>query len=62
VRTVDLATSGTAVITARRDLGRTSTELIWRVSPGKGVQASAVEADPVVALELERLRAEYDLG
>lgn len=62
VRTVDLATRGTAVITARRDLGRNSAELIWRVSPGKGVHASAVDADPVVALELERLRAEYDLG
>jgi hypothetical protein len=62
VRTVDLADQGTAVITARRNLARNDAELIWRVTPGKGVLASAVEADPVVALELERLRAEYDLG
>ncbi len=62
VRTVDLAGAGTAVITARRDLGRNGSDLIWRVSPGKGVQQSAVDADPLVALELEQLRAEYDLG
>ncbi len=62
MRVVELAGSGTAVITARRDLGRNDADLIWRVSPGKGVQQSAVDADPLVSLELERLRAEYDLG
>lgn len=59
VRTVDLAGTGQAVITARRDLGNPDGELIWRVAPGKGVQPGQVDADPRVALELARLRAEY---
>ena len=59
---VDLATNGTAVITARRDLGDPDRPLIWRVIPGKGVSAEEVGSDPLVALELARLRAEYDLG
>lgn len=62
VRTVDLATRGKAVITARRDLGNQAAPLIWGVSPGKGVSSEQADADPLVALELERLRAEYDLG
>lgn len=61
-RVVELATKGTAVITARRDLGEPDRPLIWRVAPGKGVSLEEVEADPLVALEYERLRAEYDLG
>lgn len=62
VRVVDLTGTGTAVITARRDLGEPTSPLIWRTSPGKGVRAGQVAGDPLVARELERLRAEYDLG
>lgn len=62
VRTVELAGKGTAVITARRDLGNPAGALTWRVDPGKGVRLEEVTADPFVALELERLRAEYDVG
>lgn len=61
-RSVSLEGTGTAVITARRNLGDSRTGLIWRVSPGKGVRAEQVDADPLVALELSRLRAEYDVG
>lgn len=61
VRTVNLADRGTAVITARRDLADPTSALIWRVAPGKGVQPEKANADPVVAGELARLRAEYDL-
>ncbi len=61
VRTVAVAGAGTAVITARRDLADPASALIWRIAPGKGVQPEQVDADPLVALELERLRAEYDL-
>lgn len=62
VRTVELASKGKAVITARRDLGNPAGALIWRVSPGKGIRPEDVDADPFVALELERLRSEYDVG
>lgn len=62
VRTVNLADDKTAVITARRDLGAANAPLVWRVTPGRGVQLAGVQADPLVALELERLRAEYDVG
>lgn len=58
----ELATKGTAVITARRDLADSGASLIWRVAPGKDVRAEDVYADPLVALELERLRSEYDLS
>lgn len=61
IRTVNLAGSGTAVITARRDLAHPTSALIWRVAPGKGVQPQQVDRDPLVAVELERLRAEYDV-
>lgn len=61
VRTVGLSEAGTAVITARRNLADPSSALIWRVAPGKGVQPERAAADPLVALELERLRAEYDV-
>ena len=62
MRVVDLTTKGTAVITARRDLGDATAPLVWRTSPGKGVSAAAVAGDPAVAGELARLRVEYDLG
>lgn len=62
LRLVDLATRGTAVITARRDLSDPAAPLVWRTSPGKGTSAEAVAGDPGVRAELERLRAEYDLG
>lgn len=62
LRVVDLVGSGTAVITARRDLGDPTAPLVWRTSPGRGVRAAAVAHDPLVASELERLRSEYDLS
>jgi hypothetical protein len=62
LRQVDLTGPGTAVITARRDLGESAAPLVWRISPGKGVSADVAAADPVVAGELAQLRAEYDLG
>ncbi len=62
LQVVDLTGTGTAVITARRDLGEPTAPLIWRTSPGKGVRAGQVAGDPLVVRELERLRAEYDLG
>lgn len=62
VRVVELASKGTAVITARRDLGDAGAPLLWRVAPGKGVSEDAVTGDPGVAGELARLRAEYDLA
>ena len=62
MRVVELDTRGTAVITARRHLGDATAPLVWRISPGKGVPASAVEGDPAVTAELVRLRAEYDLS
>jgi len=62
LRVIDLATRGTAVISARRDLRDESAPLVWRISPGKGVSSEAVAGDPVVAGELVRLRAEYDVG
>lgn len=61
VRSVALDRGRSAVITARRDLGDSSAPLVWRVAPGKGVRSEELDADPLVALELERLRAEYDL-
>ena len=60
-RVVDLATSGSAVITARRDLGKADADLDWRVEPAPGTSSAAVDADPIVASELARLRAEYDV-
>jgi hypothetical protein len=62
VRTIQLAGKGQAVITARRNLADSTAPLIWRVSPGKGILPEQVDADPLVALEVERLRSEYDLN
>jgi hypothetical protein len=62
VRNVELTGSGTAVISARRNLADNRASLIWRVTPGKGTTPEQVAADPSVAGELDRLRAEYDLG
>jgi hypothetical protein len=59
---VDLDTSGTAVITARRHLGDAAAPLVWRIAPGKGASTESVAADSRVAAELARLRAEYDLS
>lgn len=60
-RVVDLAGPGSAVITARRDLGRPDTVLEWRVEPAPGTTAAAADADRLVAAELARLKAEYDV-
>jgi hypothetical protein len=62
VRAVELAGGGRAVITARRSLADPSAPLDWRLSPGKGVRREDLDADPLVALQVERLRAEYDVG
>ena len=62
VRRVDLAGSGTATVTARRNLGDPDAALVWRVAAGPGTTPAEVATDPVVARELSRLRAEYDLG
>lgn len=62
VRTITLGTGRSAVISARRNLADTTAPLIWRVAPGEGATQEQVDADPIAALELERLRAEYDLG
>jgi len=60
VRTADLGRGRTALITARRDLGDGSRPLVWRVSPGKGVRADELAQDPLVAIALDQLRAEFD--
>lgn len=62
LRRVDLSAGGSAVISARRDLGDATAPLLWRVAPGRGTSPAAVAADPLVAREFARLRAEYDLG
>jgi hypothetical protein len=62
LQVVELRTRGNAMITARRDLGDAAAPLVWRISPGKGVNPEAVAGDPIVASELVRLRAEYDVG
>jgi len=62
LRVVELGGKRSAVISARRDLSRPGSPLIWRVGPGKGVRSEDVVDDPVVARELQRLRSEYDLG
>lgn len=61
-RVVPLGSGGSAVISARKDLGEPDPVLTWRTSPGPGTSTDAVAADPAVAGELARLRAEYDLG
>lgn len=61
LRSVPLAGEHTVTISARRDLGAPTAPLIWRITPGKGVHPSEVDADPLVQQELEQLRAEYDL-
>jgi hypothetical protein len=60
VRTVELGPQGKALTTARRDLGDPTAPLIWRVASQGGDAATA--DNPLVALTLERLRDEYDLG
>jgi hypothetical protein len=60
--TVPLSSTRTAVISARRDPAAPASALVWRVAPGKGTTADDVADDPQVALELARLRAEYDRG
>jgi hypothetical protein len=62
MRVVDLATRGTAVITARRHLGDANAPLVWRTAAGKGTSSQSVEGDEAVAAELAVLRAEYDLS
>ena len=61
VRTVELGGGRTALITARRHLGDSEAQLVWRVSPGKGVRLEDLAEDPVASLALEQLRAEFDV-
>lgn len=49
------------VINARRSLAEPNAPLIWRASPGADTTAADIADDPLVALELERRRAEFDL-
>jgi hypothetical protein len=61
-RVVDLSGPGSAVISARRDLGRPEAVLEWRVEPAPGTSTAAVDADRLVVAELARLKAEYDVS
>ncbi len=58
-RTLELGPHRKAVLTGRRDLSPGASGLVWQVAPGRGVTAADVASDPLVALELERLRADY---
>lgn len=60
-RVVDLSGPGSAVITARRDLGHPDADLEWLIEPAPGTSATAASNDRLVAAELARLRAEYDV-
>ena len=57
-----LAGSHSAVISARRNLAQPDAPLIWKVSPGIDTTAEQVVDDQLVAVELERLRSEFDRG
>ncbi|MBA3020946.1 hypothetical protein [Propionicimonas sp.] len=59
-KSMPLAGVGSAVISARRDLAHPDAPLVWRASPGDSTEVEQVAADPSVANELARLRAEYD--
>lgn len=59
---VPLAPSGTAVISARRNLDAPDAPLTWQVSPGTDTAAEQLAANPTLTMELARLRAEYDRG
>jgi hypothetical protein len=59
-RTLELGPHRRAVLTGRRDLSPGASGLTWQVSPGRGVTADELSSDPLVALQLERLRTEYE--
>lgn len=59
-RTLELGGARKAVLTGRRDLSPGASGLLWQVTPGRGVSAAELASDPLVALELERFRGEYD--
>ena len=61
-RLVDLPPRGSAQITLRRDLGDPHAALMWSVLPQGRARLDEPEAQAVVAAELARLRAEYDIG
>lgn len=61
-RLVDLPTRGSAQITLRRDLGDPHAALMWSVLPQGRARLDEPGAQAVVAAELARLRAEYDIG
>ncbi len=62
VRTIELPGSGTALVTARRNLGEPDAPLVWRVTPGPEASTERVTDDPRVAGELARLKAEFEPG
>lgn len=62
LQTVEFEGRRQAVISARRDLADVAGPLLWRVRPAPGTTLTEVTASPVVAGELARLRAEYDLA
>lgn len=59
-RTLELGPHRKAVLTGRRDLAPGASGLIWQATPGRGVSAAELASDPLVIVELERLRTEYD--
>jgi hypothetical protein len=59
-RDLELGPHRKAVLTGRRDLSPGASGLVWQVTPGRGVSAVELASDPLVALELDRLRGEYD--
>lgn len=59
-RDLELGPHRKAVLTGRRDLSPGASGLTWQVTPGRGVTAAELASDPLVSLELERLRTEYE--
>lgn len=58
-QTVGLAGGGSALITARRSLATPKEPLVWKVFGAEGTTEAQL-ADPSVAAEVARLRAQYD--
>lgn len=59
-RTLELGPHRRAALIARRDLSPGASGLIWQARPGPGLSADELASDPLVALELDRLRVEYE--
>ncbi|MBN9104839.1 MAG: hypothetical protein J0I14_07530 [Propionibacteriaceae bacterium] len=59
-RDIELGPHRKAILTGRRDLSPGASGLVWQATPGRGTTAAELASDPLVIVELERLRAEYD--